>query len=417
MVLLAFAFGNLSHRCFAEEFVSNDGWTVGTPIVMYWGDGKALTDARAEEAAVGGYNVVWITAVAQAKMAEQKGLRTILMHPLLSVDSLDGGSRQASLDALIDAYQKSPAAYAYLIADEPPLPMLTGLGRLVEYIRLRDPGHLSYINIFPLPSYVEEYMPAVKPSLLSQDYYQFKSDHDSTGYLQNLQYTSQTAKAAGGIPFMNVVQAVAFDDKWRVPGAGELRFLNYSTLAYGAEGIHYFLYGPTSPPASGGLIDTNGTPTSVYDALKPLNGEFVEVATELQPLNFIGAYLKGYEVNPPEIPSLPASSPFNISGVASTLTYTAGDPLKGILLGLFNLDGKTLEDATFVVVVNNDYTTEKTYTLSGPGPLSVFNASTGQWIASGKNEVSITLAKGGGILVGLSSDVDRVNKDHSPPNT
>ena len=38
---------------------------------------------------------------------------------------------------------------AYHIVDEPGAAAFAGLGRLVAYLRQRDPGHLAYINLFP----------------------------------------------------------------------------------------------------------------------------------------------------------------------------------------------------------------------------------------------------------------------------
>ena len=53
--------------------------------------------------------------------------------------------------------------------------------------------------------------------------------------------------------------------------------------------------------------------------------------------------------------------------------------MKGVLLGLFGPDGTSLANATFTLVQNLDYTVNKSYTINGPGNLSVFDASTGVW--------------------------------------
>ena len=42
-----------------------------------------------------------------------------------------------------------PALYAYFITDEPNAAQFPALGRLVAYLRERDPAHLAYINLFP----------------------------------------------------------------------------------------------------------------------------------------------------------------------------------------------------------------------------------------------------------------------------
>jgi len=209
---------------------------------------------------------------------------------------------------------------------------------------------------------------------------------------------------------MNVVQGMSTGANSRVPNANELRFLNYTTLAYGAQGISYFNY--RAGPNNGGIEpNSDGTPTSVFTALVPLNHEFVEVATQLQSLEWIGTYLKGYRTTgagfqgPRDTATLPGDAPFNINSVLNNTTYVDGVPLKGVMFGFFGPDGSSVGDAAFALVTNLDYTTSKTYRVNGPGLLSTFDATTGVWTATGQNYADLTLAPGGGILVGLTSTI------------
>ena len=87
-----------------------------------------------------------------------------------------------------------------------------------------------------------------------------------------------------------------------------MRFLVYSTLAYGTQGISYFNYYTTPTPNLGGIeFNPDGTPTPVYTALATLNPEFVKIAGQYQGLNWIGAYMKGYQY--PGVPSTEALCP------------------------------------------------------------------------------------------------------------
>jgi hypothetical protein len=79
--------------------------------------------------------------------------------------------------------------------------------------------------------------------------------------------------------------------------------------------------------------------------------------------------------------------------------------LQGVLFGLFDKDGTTVADATLALVENLDYSNSKTYLVTGPGNLSVFNADTGVWTAMGQSSVTLNLLPGGGELVGLTSVV------------
>ncbi len=59
----------------------------------------------------------------------------------------------------------------------------------------------------------------------------------------NLAAISNRAKAAN-IPFLQTVQASDTGGSLRIPNTGELRFLNYTTLAYGGQGMSYWVYEP-----------------------------------------------------------------------------------------------------------------------------------------------------------------------------
>lgn len=131
----------------------------------------------------------------------------------------------------------------------------------------------------------------------------------------------------------------------------------------------------------------------------------MNIAKQYKSLNAIGTYLKGYKSSglPPGTTQLASTAPFDISSVTNTSTYSDGAALKGVLFGMFDRDGTALADATVALVVNLDYTNSKTYTVSGPGLLSVFDAATGVWNATGERSVTLTFEPGGGWLVGLTS--------------
>jgi hypothetical protein len=68
----------------------------------------------------------------------------------------------------------------------------------------------------------------------------------------------------------------------RIPNANELRYLVFTTLAYGAQAISYYVY--AHPGHEGSIANLDGTPGPLYHALKTYNREFVAIAKELQPL-------------------------------------------------------------------------------------------------------------------------------------
>ena len=427
-------------------------WSVGTPIVTYftadvWFSGgyyaygsqfTKLTPAIAQQAVAGGFNLVWINDVSQLAIAEQYGLRgemVISGHQpqnswfFTSESNWPDPAYKPAMDAMIDAFKASPAAYSYFIIDEPIADRFAHFGAIVDYLQQRDPEHLSYINLLPpdappeysgTPDYtthLNEFISTVNPSLLSYDSYDFMYRTDANGnptttpynrssYFTNLVVFSNKSKATG-IPFINVVQGCNWGVPWRVPTADELRFLNYTTLAYGAQGISYFNYWTPTGPSAGGLAPfPGGVPTSVYTALQTINPEFVAVGKCTQQLNWIGTYVKGYFPGfaPPGLTPLP-STPFSITGLTDSRIYHDGDAPKGVMFGLFDTDGTMLADATFALVTNLDYSASHTYTVTGPGNLSTLDATTGIWTATGHNYAALSLLPGGGILVGLTAEV------------
>ena len=176
--------------------------------------------------------------------------------------ALDDPVRRVEIDSLIDSVKDHPALYDYYVADELSAAVFPTLARVVAHIRERDPAHQAHINLFPTYAsvvalgtagdtetayreHLRQFVEVVKPDLISYDHYPFRKTHDSGDYFLNLALAREAA-LAGGVPFINVVQAVALSPESRVPTAGEGRFQAYTTLAYGGQGISHFTYWPYS---------------------------------------------------------------------------------------------------------------------------------------------------------------------------
>ncbi len=382
-------------------------WKLGTPTVSYWaGPGfpgvTAQTDATATQLSEGGWNLAWCNEK-ELDVLERHRLRGLPTDPLLPPAALEDPKQRGSLDALIARVRQHPALYAYHLTDEPGADQFPALGRLVAYLRERDPAHLASINLFPTYAsneqlgtkgntvaayneHLRQYVEVVRPGLLSYDHYQFTNSADETGYFHNLALIRAKALAAG-LPFLNIVQAsnwvpgsAASPRAPRVPNADELRYLVYTTLAYGAQGISYYVY--CCPNHEGGIASrADGAPTPPDHALKPLNREFVTIAKELQPMKSLGVFHTGMQ--PPGAIPLPKDSPFTLDPPAPALDYQPGDRVQGVLPGLFGTPGKADAAGTHVLVVNLGYKAERTVGLSGPAPLEVFDAARGQWAPIG----------------------------------
>jgi hypothetical protein len=388
-------------RAAEPDSKKSDAWNLGTPIVTYWA-GPAMTEATARQMAEGGFNLVWCQE-SELDTAHRHGLRAMLQAGVIAPASLDQPAQRGELDALIARVRTHPALYAYFITDEPNASTFASWGRLVAYLRERDPAHLAYINLFPTYAtneqlgnkgdlvtayreHLRQYVDVVKPALISYDHYQFAVGRDNDQYFLNLSLIQRAAQDAG-LPFLNIVQACTWTPSMRIPSPAELRYLVHTTAAYGAQGVSYYVY--CHPGHSGGIALPDGTPTPLFQELKSANREFAALAKELQSLRLRGAYhtsMKEPGCTPP-----PAEAVFRIE---------AGKPSphpRGFLLTCF---GRQTEP-THACVVNLDYTTNATATLIGPANLESFDATKGTWSPANGRRLELRFRPGEGRLVRL----------------
>ena len=384
---------------------SDTKWRIGTPIVTYWagpGSHNELNDTTAAQLAAGGWNLGWADTVDQLDIYHRHGMRGMLS---IGVPDLDDPAVAAALDEKIAQVREHPALYAYYLMDEPGAAAFPKLGKVVAYLRERDPAHVAYINLYPTYAnneqlgtegdtvtayreHLRQFVDIVKPGLLSYDHYHFIEDGDRGQYFLNLALMREAARKAG-VPFVNIIQACAFNPGWRAPTEHELRWLTYTSLAYGAQGICHFVYNCRCRK-SGFFQDCpeSEVPLPIYWAASRINHDFVAIASELQALKSLGAYHLG-EV-PEGAEGLPPDSRFTVAALANP---------PHILLGCF---GKTAGRPTHVLVVNMDYNRPTTTRLIGPGPLEVFHAPTRTWAPSSTgSRARLDLPPGGGTLVRL----------------
>ena len=136
-----------------------------------------------------------------------------------------------------------------------------------------------------------------------------------------------------------------------MPSPDELRYLIYTTLAYGGQGISYYVY--CHPGHTGGIALADGTPTPLYHALTSLNREFAAIAKELQPLRSLAVYHAG--MSPPGARGCPRR-PRSVSIRPSLPCPTARRTCSRIPARLL----RQRRQAHSVLAVNLDYKAEAT---------------------------------------------------------
>lgn len=413
---------SLSGSC-QEAATAPADWVISTPITTYWGGpgypgGVPLDDAAAERLAGAGWNLVWCHEN-ELDTAHRHGLRAHLYHPVLTrLDTLDNPAAKAELDALIGRVKDHPALYSYHLTDEPDAGKFSRLGRIVAYLREKDPGTMAYINLLPTyannkqlgtegdkitayKEHLDRYVAEVKPALISYDHYQFTRSGDAGDYFLNLELIREKSLQAG-LPFLNIVQSsswvpgeAASPHSPRVPGPDELRFLVNTSLAYGAQGISYYIY--SHKTHEGGMVDRAGNLTPLHHEAAVSNPAFVMIARELQPLTSLGAFHAGMKVNGAKM--LKEEMPFQLVPPVPETEPVPGAPARGIVIGHFGKKGTALAEASHAMVVNLDYKADANLTVTAPAHLEIFDETSGKWSGTASNQVTLKLAKGGGKLI------------------
>lgn len=345
--------------------------------------------------------------------------------PFLRRGVLDDPAKKAQLDEFIDTVKRHPSFAGYWLADEPDGTTFADWGRLVRYLRERDPEHLAYVNLLPMGGtqermgvflkdlkeppkgnvgipdnlagvgaqkqnvqlynkYLDEFVAKVNPRLLSYDHYHFLRDgKDGKRYFLNLELMRAAALKAG-LPFLNIVQAcpVNAGQRWRMPNEDELRWLAYTTMAYGGRGISWFLY---SGPAEYGGLYQNGRRMPAADWVAGINQEIKALGPELMKLNTSDVYHS-------------EPLPLGAQGMEKSPVKASGGQY---IVGTFKEDGRI----NAFMLMNRDYKAKSVASVSvslGHGELLGFSVPHGKWekvgTAASGSVIRVELPPGGGRL-------------------
>ncbi|MEN6357973.1 MAG: hypothetical protein ABFD83_12925 [Armatimonadota bacterium] len=412
---------------------TENGWKQKEFIITMWCPPPA-TDQNIDTLLRDGYNLTNVAfanswgqvvnnPIGLLDLAQNHGIKSLFYDPLLVPDSLDDPAKKAKLDELIDILRKLPAFEGYHLADEPSAPMFSDWARLVKYLKERDPEHLAYINL--LPTYASQqqlgvfltepisgplgipdnfagigdyeetikfynehlrlYIETVNPELISYDHYHFLNFEDTPDgeqYFLNLELIKNASQKAG-VPFMNIVQCCSGEKVWRLPNQNELRWLAYTTMAYGGRGICWFLHSGTV--SQGGLYqDEKRMP--IADWVANVNQDIKALGPQLMKLS--GTQV--YHTDP-----LPLGTQSIANGCP---VYVTGGQF---VVGMFAEEGKL----NAFMIMNRDYKTNSTAHLTldmGKGKLMEFSIADGEWIEVQSvipgSAIDVDLIPGGGKL-------------------
>ncbi|MEN8256218.1 MAG: hypothetical protein ABFR33_12195 [Verrucomicrobiota bacterium] len=266
------------------------------PIVAWIGPGSdILSDSTISDMADAGFSL-WHLHNIRDPESIQKALELGGRHGIgvFVVDDrirhkkgTTGLPSKSDIEAAVGQWMSYPALAGYGIRDEPAAHEFPELVRIKNIVAGIDPDHRAYVNLFPTYAssgqlgapayidYVEDFMRAFMPSVLSYDHYSistWKGLHVGVTYYENLEIIRQAALNAE-VPFSAFTLSIPH---WSYPQPteGHIRFQLYSALAYGAKELQYFTYGSVdNPDYSDGIIDKEGNTTATYGMASKINWE------------------------------------------------------------------------------------------------------------------------------------------------
>jgi len=400
-------------------------WQPGKPITWYWA-GPDMSEEFAAELALGNWNTAWAFNRSELDILHKYGLRGLVWMSFRPGKTADS---QRRFKLWLESIKDHPAFFGLYLADEPDYGKeLDLLGQEVEYLRKEFPGVMIFTNMHPLgtdpkfiggngssrenyTAYMQAVLDKINPELISYDKYTFAPYGDESGYFVNLRMIRDLALDSNK-PFMNIVQACTWTQSRRIVHGSEYRFLAYTTLAYGSQGLSCYVY--SHKTHRGGMKNPfTGKVTGLYHQAREINREFIAIAGELQKLRSLQVYHAG------EIPfmgdALPEDAIFNLEpkvknysdGKIDAIKHKAdgknflswSNPIQGWLLGYF---GKN-NTPTHVLLVNLDYNIDRSITLTAPSELQYFDCANQTWHSATGSRIKLDLPPGGGKLLRLAN--------------
>ena len=303
------------------------GWKMRTFMISHWGFPK--DDKQLEQFARAGFNTV-IAVPAQLPACRKYGWKALLAIPADKAG----------------AYADDPVIWGYHVFDEPARKGVRygSFSKRIAALHKLDPVRPAYINLNEQDD-PEAFVRALKPRVLSYDYYQWWSKQEP--FFPLLEKYRSVALAAN-IPLVCWVEAVAVPSG-TIPADNEakIRHSVYSALAYGAKGIQWW-------------------------AWRPYNDDAAKINAELKTLGSVLMKLRSVDVfHAAPLPKRTRGLP------AKHWVQTSSE---GFVLGFF----KDEQDEDLILVANRDWKAARTVSLVFRGPdasVAMLDRKTGKWAA------------------------------------
>ncbi|MBB3071125.1 hypothetical protein FHS14_004132 [Paenibacillus baekrokdamisoli] len=252
------------------------------------------------------------------------------------------------------------------------------------------------IVAFSYEDYVYQWA-SKNPDVLMYDHYPFLENGGlSTSYYSDMEIIRRQS-LKNKVDFWTYIQSVGITGSLRSPSEGDMRYQVFTSLAYGAKGINYFLYlTPDYPgtPFHDGIINYDLTKTALYDYAANINADVLKLGPKLLGLKSEAVYHTGSTI------------PTSTTVLPSNYFWKPTDMTQPLVFGYF----KDNTGREYMMVVNRDVANSRTVTFdlsTKPSNVIEVSKTTGAEVSTNYNsttgQLSSTFAAGEGRLYALPS--------------
>ncbi len=338
-------------------------------------------------------------------LARRHGLKVMAGQIGLDPRTLRDRGNVRPVAEAIRRFRSHPALWGYFIGDEMLESQLPDIVALAAFAREHDPAHPLFISLLPSDAwvgpalatadyagYVERFIASARPAFLNYVHCPFREKGDGQFYYENLELIRRAA-IAHGLPLYPTLQAASWPGM-RAPGEGELRWLVYTSLAYGAKGVVWFRYWGAPAGSRQGIVEPDGLVTERYRLVAALNAELRVLGPTLMRLRSTAVYHTG------EVPAGATRLP--VHGLVGSIEGGS------FVIGEFQDE----KGGSNILIANRDYARPATakLTLNRPScSLLWLDPATGEWapLASAadrfQTSAEFTLSPGGGRLLRVAA--------------
>ena len=257
-----------------------------------------------------GINMVAFVPPEALDACQKVGIRAIVYQkgitPARWDQAFNAAEANVALPALLKKVNDHPAVFGYHLKDEPGADQFAELGKSVELVKKLAPGKWPYINMTPgmgkgYEDFVELYMDACQPPILSYDNYPIGQDGSfSYGFWANIA-AIRNAALRHDVPFYNIFLSSAHLT-YGEPDENRLRLQAWGSLVYGARGLCYYKFISASLPIleapdlgdwRNGPLDQFGEKTHTWYWLRNLNRQVQNYGPTLLKLSSDAVYHVG----------------------------------------------------------------------------------------------------------------------------